>query len=149
MERMTGQTGQRTLCHAKCELMAAGEGSIYNLTLWPPGNSCGTYLLRGTTPVATAGATTNSTQMLRISSIATADVTSGANATGSTIAVSSANVQNSCCSISKYVWAMMQVRNCIFIGCRCKECRCSLMINKQILIQIKFLHKPHGIIQVQ
>ncbi|DBA74527.1 TPA: hypothetical protein ACH3X2_000982 [Trebouxia sp. C0005] len=67
-----------------------GQGSIYNLTLWPLGNSCGTYLLRGTTPVATAGATTNFTQMLRISSNTASDVTSGANATGPTIA---ANIQ--------------------------------------------------------
>ena len=31
-----------------CCVLSTGSGSVYNVTLWPAGNSCGTYLLRGT-----------------------------------------------------------------------------------------------------
>lgn len=32
--------------------VVTGSGSVYNVTLWPAGNSCGTYLLRGSASVA-------------------------------------------------------------------------------------------------
>ena len=31
-----------------CCVLFTGSGSLYNVTLWPASNSCGTYLLRGT-----------------------------------------------------------------------------------------------------
>ncbi|KAL3136412.1 hypothetical protein ABBQ38_005669 [Trebouxia sp. C0009 RCD-2024] len=52
---------------SKDVMVSNGTGNVYNVTAWPVGNSCGTYLIRGSTAVTTSSAGAVPTLTLQIS----------------------------------------------------------------------------------
>ena len=89
-----------------------GLGSVYNVTTWPAGNSCGTYLLRGTAAMAPPPSKEGAGDMQALHITINSHPANGTNTTGNLIVV---NPHARACEASRP----------LVPDCKCLICLCS------------------------